>query len=396
MSEGEIILACASGQLGGTELRIIEEACALRELGYRPAVAVSRFGRVQEYKGLLAERDIPFFDFNPPQVFNQWRLRHVNEFLSHLYPLKRLRRARLVHIFFPWSNLGLDHLWLAGLAAVPVVMSAHNAFPHEHFIDWHKQRLRTALAQTRGYYGVSRVAQEQFSALFDRFMPEGVISTTIYNFADTARFRPAEENRAAVRQSLGLAADTRLIGSVGRFCIQKRPLSLISVFDRLRRREPDSHLLLIGEGYLEDEVREDIARRQLQDQVTIIGFQRDIERYFPAMDLHLLLSGNEGFGLVTAEALACGVPTVGSHVTGTTEVIGDCGAGRLVEIDDENGTVDAIIELLELQARDRGALSRLARDHAVAHFSRESWLERIRDFYAAALAQATHPDTTAH
>lgn len=388
-NHNEIILACASGQLGGTELRIIEEASALRELGYQATVAVSPFDRMEKYKALLAARDIPFFDFNPPRVLNDWRLRHLNHLRSLFYPRARLQGARLMHIAFPWTNLGLDHLWMAGLAGVPVVISAHNAFPYTPFTPWHQRHLRTAFRRFRGVYGVSRSAQQHFEEIFGTFMPSGSQSELIYNFADTTRFQPSETHRQTVRQALGIGPDTKLIGSVGRLDIQKRPLSLISVFNRLRKRLSDSHLLLIGEGSLEDEVHEAIAHYKLQDQVTILGFQRDIERYFPAMDLHLLLSGNEGFGLVTAEAMACGVPAVGSRVPGTSEVIGNSKAGRLADLDDEEATVEAICELLDLQDQNRSVMIQCARSHVIDHFSREIWLRHIEQFYAKALGTAT-------
>ncbi|MDJ0751829.1 MAG: glycosyltransferase, partial [Woeseiaceae bacterium] len=100
-----------------------------------------------------------------------------------------------------------------------------------------------------------------------------------------------------------------------------------------------------------------------------------------------LLSRNEGFGIVTAEALACGVPVVGSDVVGTQEVIDDCKAGRLVPLGDESAAAAASVELYA----KRDELAKVGRDYVASRFSKEIWRRKIEAFYNAILSGARSP-----
>ena len=131
----------------------------------------------------------------------------------------------------------------------------------------------------------------------------------ISNGIDLSRFFPSPELRARAREELGLDSEL-LAGLIGRFSPQKNHVFLLDVFQKLRELCPDARLLLIGEGELRPSVWELIRTRGLEDACILIPYTESPERYLNAMDVLIMPSLFEGFGLVALEALACGLPAV--------------------------------------------------------------------------------------
>jgi glycosyltransferase involved in cell wall biosynthesis len=370
------------------EVRMVGEAKALRELGYDLIVAAPLFPGSHKFTEALHALGVSFTPFAPAPIFTNWRWRGVAWLYAELWQRHVFARFQvdLIHVFFSWTDQGLDPLWLASRCGRPAVISVHNAFPKTEFLGWYQRHLEEAFRTVQGVYGVSQSALDHFADNFATYFPADMTSRVIYNFVDTGRFKPSDRLRAEVRRQLSIPKDATVLGSVGRFDDQKKSLSLVGVFARVRKKIPDARLLLIGEGALEAQVRTRIRELGCEDAVTIVGFQPDVERYFAAMDLHLLLSRNEGFGIVTAEAMACGVLAIGTKVPGTTEVIGNCPAGRLVALGDEEEAACSAVELLQMPQEKRVELAGLARRHVESRFSKTRWHEDIATFYSTALS----------
>ena len=104
---------------------------------------------------------------------------------------------------------------------------------------------------------------------------------------------------------------------MGRFNPQKNHKFLIDVFDEIVKIEKESVLLLIGEGYLFDEIKEKVNRLGLQNNVKFLGLRDDIADLMQGMDLFLFPSLFEGLPVVLVEAQAAGLKCVTS--TGVTK-----------------------------------------------------------------------------
>ncbi|MGC1687105.1 MAG: glycosyltransferase, partial [Candidatus Acidiferrales bacterium] len=86
----------------------------------------------------------------------------------------------------------------------------------------------------------------------------------------------------------------------------------IELMARLIGNGTDAHLLLVGDGPAVPSIREQIISRGLSDRVTLAGSQADVMPYLSAMDVFVLPSHWEGFGLVALESQAVGVPVIAS------------------------------------------------------------------------------------
>ena len=377
-----VLITSYSGELGGMELRMAQEARFLASAGYRSVLAVPRFPGLDAWSERLAADDVLVSHLAVPPVFEQWRWRRFNRLLVRLTAERRMRayRASLVHVAMCWTSYGLTHLWLAARCGLPAVVSVHNSFPYERMSHWHEPLLREAFKAVRGIYAVSESAMQRFLQIFRAYLPPSVRISVIPNTVDTARFLPSPAWRAATRTALGIPSDALVIGSVGRLSAQKRPELLIDLHALLGRQFPQLVLVLAGGGPLEHQLRERARREGLAQRIIFAGFVPSVERLLPAFDLHLLMSRNEGFGIATIEAMACGVPAIATEVPGSLDILRGCEGGQLVPANDLPVAAAIIAGLLrDPQKRSRMAIE--ARAKAEACYSYAVVGQQVRAFY---------------
>lgn len=142
-----------------------------------------------------------------------------------------------------------------------------------------------------------------------QWMFPGQTVRTIRNGIDTAAFAFDPGTRTAVRRELALG-DALVIGHVGRLIGVKNHAFLLEVFERVRRSCPDSVLLLVGSGPLEDQLRQKAAALGIGDAVRFLGVREDVPRLMQAMDVFVLPSLFEGLGIAAVEAQAAGLPCI--------------------------------------------------------------------------------------
>lgn len=135
-------------------------------------------------------------------------------------------------------------------------------------------------------------------------MPDGI---------DCGRFAFNPEVRDLVRKEYGLDGKF-VIGHVGHFNPAKNHEKILSVFAEVCRRRDNAVLLLVGDGELEQDVRNRVEELGLIDKVVFAGAHRDVERFYQAMDVFLFPSRYEGFGMAVIEAQASGLACVASDI----------------------------------------------------------------------------------
>ncbi|UCD63566.1 MAG: N-acetyl-alpha-D-glucosaminyl L-malate synthase BshA [Candidatus Zixiibacteriota bacterium] len=204
---------------------------------------------------------------------------------------------------------------------------------------------RFSILSSDGITAVSKYLADETSQVF-RVDKE---IRVIHNFVDNHRFRPTEKQ---CERTEFVAHDEFLIAHVSNFRPVKRTLDVIDVFERISAELP-AKLLLIGEGPDTILARRQINKKHLSDRVMFLGNQNRIEAVLPCADLFLLPSEEESFGLAALEALACGVPVIGTSGTGLVEVVDDFKNGFLLPIGDTAAMARAGISLL----RDKGRLA---------------------------------------
>lgn len=144
--------------------------------------------------------------------------------------------------------------------------------------------------------------------------------TVLHNAIDIKKFIFNESIRNKIRNSLNLS-DEFVIGNVGRFVPQKNHDFLIDIFNEIVKKNNKCYLLLIGEGELEEQVKNKVVFLGLQNNVLFLGARNDVNEFFQAMDIFALPSLYEGLGIVAVEAQVSGLPTiVSSRVPGEVKL----------------------------------------------------------------------------
>ena len=145
--------------------------------------------------------------------------------------------------------------------------------------------------------------------------------SVVYNGIPLRQFAEA---RAYPKRELfpGIADGDVLLCMVGSFTEQKNHDGMLGVMALL----PESYkLVLVGEGVLYPEITEKIRHMGLDKRVVCLGFRKDVAEIMHTSDIVVIPSKWEGFGLIAAEAMACGKPVVASNVCGLAEVVGNAG-----------------------------------------------------------------------
>lgn len=130
----------------------------------------------------------------------------------------------------------------------------------------------------------------------------------IKNGIDVDKFKFNENIRNIKRKELGIKDNVTVIGFVGRLQYQKNPLFLIDIFYEYSKLDADSKLMVIGEGELSSQMLEKINMLDMKEKVLILEKRHDVHELYQAMDVFLLPSRFEGFGIVALEAQASGLP----------------------------------------------------------------------------------------
>lgn len=165
---------------------------------------------------------------------------------------------------------------------------------------------------------------------------------TVHNFIDERVYKL--QPISTLKEELGLL-DEKVVIHVSNFREVKRVEDIIRVFERIQQ-EVNAKLLLVGDGPEMSVILELVDSLDLQHQVLFLGKQENVEELYGISDLMLLLSEKESFGLVLLEAMACGVPCIGTNIGGIPEVIEHGVTGYTCDVGDIDSISQYAITLL--------------------------------------------------
>jgi glycosyltransferase involved in cell wall biosynthesis len=185
---------------------------------------------------------------------------------------------------------------------------------------------------------------------------------------DLSRFTHGID-QAEARKMLELPSDPIIVGLSGRFDPFKGQLLLLEAVQRLQM--PDLCICFLGEptkgsgSEYTDTLLSTIDAYGLGDKVFIRPFRKDIEVFYAAIDLFVMASKAETFGMVTIEAMASGVPVIASNSGGSPEILNFGKLGRLFAPLLAESLAEEIRAVCEGQHADKETLLAAARiyDH---------------------------------
>ncbi|OUL06210.1 N-acetyl-alpha-D-glucosaminyl L-malate synthase BshA [Bacillus spizizenii] len=278
----------------------------------------------------------------------------VNQYAVFKYPPYDLTLASKIAEVAERENLDIIH--------------AHYALPHAVCAYLAKQMLKRTIGIVTTLHGtditvlgydpslkdlirfaieasdrVTAVSSALAAETYDLIKPEKKIET-IYNFIDERVY--LKKNTAAIKEKHGILPDEKVVIHVSNFRKVKRVQDVIRVFRNIAGKTK-AKLLLVGDGPEKSTACDLVRKYGLENQVLMLGNQDRVEELYSISDLKLLLSEKESFGLVLLEAMACGVPCIGTNIGGIPEVIKNNVSGFLVDVGDVAAATDRAMSILE-------------------------------------------------
>ncbi len=171
----------------------------------------------------------------------------------------------------------------------------------------------------------------------------------IYNPIDIKGIKTAAENKVLPGRDYHMfSSEKKTIVTAGRLVDDKDHATLIDAFAKVQEKV-DCRLIIMGEGELEQKLKQKATNLAIADSVHFIGFQKNPYSFFKKADVFVLSSKREGFGHVLGEALAVGTPIVSTDCKpGAQEVLNNGEYGAMCTVGNAEEMADRIVEVLTL------------------------------------------------
>ncbi len=307
-------------------------------------------------------------------------------------PVHHLRRGRFdPRIAFDLASLarrlGARILHVHGYAAadfgrIAARLVGARLVLHEHFADPRIPRYQALADRVLAPLTDAAIAVSHSTFDFlarDRHVPADRIHL-IWNGAPLDEFAPVSRERAArARRELGVSPEALLIGTIGRLNTQKGHFYLLEAMGRLHERLPSARLLLVGDGDLLDDLRQQARGLGLAETVIFAGHRTDVPEILGALDVFCVSSLYEGTPLALFEALAAGKAIVSTAVDGCREVLED-GVNALLVPPADSAALAAALERVAGSQRLRGDLGERARG-ASRQYDVATCVQRMQALY---------------
>ncbi|MBO5004059.1 MAG: glycosyltransferase family 1 protein [Clostridia bacterium] len=233
--------------------------------------------------------------------------------LKYHKELKRVLKEgkyKIVHSHI--NTLSVFSLFAAKCAGVPVRIA------HSHSTTNQKEKKKNLIKQVlrpfsklfaTDYMCCSELAGRWLFG--DREYDKGKVYL-LNNAIDIEKFEYNEQIRKRKREELGIRDSTLVIGHVGRFVEQKNHMFLIDIFSQVHKKNEDTILLLIGQGPLQNQIKDKVKSLKLEKFVKFLGQRNDVNELYQSFDIFLLPSLYEGLGMVLIEAQCAGCYCIAS------------------------------------------------------------------------------------
>ncbi len=207
----------------------------------------------------------------------------------------------------------------------------------------------------------------------------------IGNGFDLEVFRPRAEAGERLRNKLGLAADTILVGQLGRWHPVKGFDIFLAAAAEVVAQRPDVHFVCAGQDVHAEQpdLRDSLARPGVKENVHFTGSIADSAEFLAGLDLLCSASRAEAFANVLGEAMACGVPCVVSDVGDSALIVG--ATGCVVPAADSAALARGILGYLDQPVAERQAKGVAARQWVGQNYGMAEVVGRYEGLYGGTL-----------
>ena len=214
------------------------------------------------------------------------------KYQKELYRIFKENNYKIIHSHI--NALSVFPLRIAKKAGVPIRIAHSHSTSNKK--EWKKNILKMILRPFSKLYANNYFACTEYAGkwLFGKKVVERKELNVINNAIDLKKFEFNENTREDLRKELGIKEDTLIIGHVGRFMKQKNHEFLIDVFEKAIKQDDNIYLILVGQGPLEDKIKEMAKEKGIEYKILFLGQRNDVNKLYQAMDIFVLPSLYEG------------------------------------------------------------------------------------------------------
>lgn len=180
-----------------------------------------------------------------------------------------------------------------------------------------------------------------------------------------------------------------VIGIVGRLSEEKRHIDLMMAFKDISLFYPHTRLLIVGDGYLREQLERTADELAIRSRTTFTGFANNVFKYLGEMDIFVLPSRTEGSPLSIMEAMITGLPVISTRVGGIPEIVVDNETGILVQPGEPQEIEKAILWLLSHPDKAH-AMGNKGRERIMTHFHPRHFINEHENIYCKLAAAKCH------
>jgi glycosyltransferase involved in cell wall biosynthesis len=324
---------------------------------------------------------------------NLMRVFTFKNMVQPLHPLKDLLATMQLIRFLKKSNYHIVHTHnskagfigrlAARIAHVPVIIHTVHGFAfHEQEPPWRRYLFRS-LERMASHCSDKMIFISQ--PLIDWALKERIADkkkiVKIYSGIDLEKFHPpTEKEKNNLRDKWNIGRNDAVIGFVSKLWDGKGHSTLIKAFKKVKNDISDARLVIVGEGYLENRLRNLSDRLGMASSVIFTGFQYNVSEIIACFDIAVLPSFFEGMGRVLLEAMAMGKPVVASRVGGIPDLVEDGVNGLLIT----PGNIEELANSLKKLLRDKSLAANMGKEginSVTDNFSSEVMVKSIRYVY---------------
>lgn len=214
------------------------------------------------------------------------------KYQKELYRIFKENNYKIIHSHI--NALSVFPLRIAKKAGVPIRIAHSHSTSNKK--EWKKNILKMILRPFSKLYANNYFACTEYAGkwLFGKKVVERKELNVINNAIDLKKFEFNENTREDLRKELGIKEDVLVIGHVGRFMKQKNHEFLIDVFEKAIKQDDNIYLILVGQGPLEDKIKEMAKEKGIENKILFLRQRNDVNKLYQAMDIFVLPSLYEG------------------------------------------------------------------------------------------------------
>jgi glycosyltransferase involved in cell wall biosynthesis len=346
----KILVVTTELDFGGAESGVLYRARVLRTAGYDVCIAgLHKFGRI----GKVLETE----GFEVHTIGSDPRIQSLRNTIR-LTKLVRKLRPDVVHTIGIEANFhGVLAAWFA---RTKVIVAEEIGIP-----------------VSNGRFIRGAAARQISSLIWKRADKILAISTEVKNYLIQHERAPTKKiftipyfiDQAFLEgQKIG-KWNPRVIGCVGRLSNEKGQMVLLSAFQKVLSVRPNMQLWLVGDGPDRPELETFCRDNGLTNSIKFLGARLDIVEILKDIDIFVLPSLTEGFGIALLEALAMRVPAIASRVGGVPEIVSHNVHGFLVPAGDPNSLANELDRVMSLSQSEIDSVTAAARDRVEQVYS---------------------------